>query len=331
MGIALYQLTKLLTPKDFEDLSQLSARIKNRDMPGEFLTSWDDFMATYEARGPLEMDQASPRYGDDPMLALRQMSFMIGDNNSFNPELAHQRQVKERQEAFQQLMTRLGWFERRLLGRAHRIIELFAGVRDTPKHQAVLFNYAMRKRALIEGEELQKTGRLDCAEQIFELTLSDIEKAKEQPLLDLNLLREKHTQFLKLLKYQVTEFPQIIDSRGRILRPAPKKEKPNEICGMPVSPCVVNGRVKVLRTPHEKTIDEGDILVAYTTDPGWTPLFVNAAAIVLEVGGVLQHGAVVAREYGKPCVVGVDRVVTKLQDGQQVEVDGFTGVIRLLS
>ncbi len=100
---------------------------------------------------------------------------------------------------------------------------------------------------------------------------------------------------------------------------------------MAVSPGVVTGPVKVLHDPQEKPIHKGDGLVAYTTDPGWTPLFVNAAAVVLEVGGVLQHGAVVAREYGKPCVVGIDRVMRKLHDGQRVEVDGTAGVLRLLS
>ena len=100
---------------------------------------------------------------------------------------------------------------------------------------------------------------------------------------------------------------------------------------MAVSPGIVTGPVKLLHNPHEKPVNKGDVLVAYTTDPGWTPLFVNAAAIVLEVGGMLQHGAVVAREYGKPCVAGIDGVMTKLQDAQQVEVDGTTGVIRLLS
>ena len=99
---------------------------------------------------------------------------------------------------------------------------------------------------------------------------------------------------------------------------------------MAVSPGVVTGPVKVLRNPHDKTVEKGDVLVAYTTDPGWTPLFVNASAVVLEVGGILQHGAVIAREYGKPCVAGVDRVVSKLRDGQRVEVDGTAGVIRLL-
>jgi pyruvate,water dikinase len=98
-----------------------------------------------------------------------------------------------------------------------------------------------------------------------------------------------------------------------------------------VSEGVVTGPVKVLHTPHEKPIEKGDVLVAYTTDPGWTPLFVNAAAVVLEVGGMLQHGAVVAREYGKPCVAGIDGVMTKLQDSQLVEVDGTAGIIRLIS
>jgi pyruvate,water dikinase len=72
-------------------------------------------------------------------------------------------------------------------------------------------------------------------------------------------------------------------------------------------------------------------LVTRATDPGWTPLFINAAAVVLEVGGMLQHGALVAREYGKPCVVGIDNIATILKDGQQIEVDGSNGIIKLIS
>jgi len=149
--------------------------------------------------------------------------------------------------------------------------------------------------------------------------------------MDLLKVREERTRFLKILRTQVTEFPNVIDSRGRILRPPARKEKAGEMSGMAISPGVVTGAVKVLRNPHEKSVNKGDVLVAYTTDPGWTPLFVNAAAVLLEVGGVLQHGAVIAREYGKPCVVGIDGLMTKLSDGQRVEVDGTAGVIRLLS
>ena len=175
-----------------------------------------------------------------------------------------------------------------------------------------------------------EAGRLDAPEHVFDLTFSDLEMADEDPELDLRELRVERTRFQDLLKAHVREFPHMIDSRGRIQRPPPREEKPGELTGVAVSPGRVTGPVKVLHTPDEKPIEKGDVLVAYTTDPGWTPLFVNAAAVLLEVGGILQHGAVVAREYGKPCVAGIDRLMTKLHDGQRVEVDGTAGVVRSL-
>lgn len=330
MGIAMFRLAKLLDPSDFDNVDRLADRIDSRQMPAEFLSQWDAFLATYGWRGPLEMDLASPRYADDPLLALRQMSSMAPGEGGFDPEAAHRHNVEERRRAYEELMTRLGWLRRGLLRRVYRIIDLFAGTRDTPKHQIVLFKYALRKRALMEGERLVRERRLDRAEDIFDLTLDDLEAADLDPSLDLRELRRERTRFLELLEAQVTEFPQVIDSRGRILRPALREEKPGELRGMAVSPGVAAGPVKVLRDPREKPVETGDVLVAYTTDPGWTPLFVNAAAVVLEVGGALQHGAVIAREYGKPCVVGIDRAVTRLHDGQEIEVDGTTGVVRLL-
>ena len=103
-----------------------------------------------------------------------------------------------------------------------------------------------------------------------------------------------------------------------------------ELSGTTVSPGIARGPVKILDGPFEKEVMPGDVLVAYTTDPGWTPLFINTAAVVLEVGGELQHGALVAREYGKPCVVGIDQVTTHLHDGEVVEVDGDSGVVRMI-
>jgi pyruvate,water dikinase len=258
------------------------------------------------------------------------MSFMAIEQG-FDPQQAHQHNVDERRRAYGQLRQRFGWLRRTLLGRVHRLIELFGGVRDTPKYHMVMLTYAIRKRALIEGERLVSKGRLDTAEDIFDLTLRDVDVAARDPALDLRRLRDERSRFARRLAAHVTEFPQVIDSRGRILRPPVREGKPGELVGMAVSPGVVSGPVKVLRNPREKSVEKGDVLVAYTTDPGWTPLFVNAAAIVLEVGGVLQHGAVIAREYGKPCVVGIDRLMSKLHDGQIVEVDGTAGLIRLVS
>ncbi|MCP4231704.1 MAG: hypothetical protein GY771_16360 [bacterium] len=330
MGIALFRLSQLLNQSDFEDLSELSDRISNRQMSAEFMGAWDGFLVRFGCRGPLEMDLASPRYAADPGLALRQMSFMI-DGEGFNPDVAHTRNIEERRRAYEDLMSRLGWLRRMLLRRIHKVRELFVGTRDTPKHHLVLLTYALRKRAIIEGRRLVEENRIDTAEEVFDLTFRDLGAAAQDLSMDLRKIREDRTRFLKILKARVTEFPNVIDSRGRILRPPPRKEKAGEMSGVAVSPGVVIGRVKILRNPYEKSIDKGDVLVAYTTDPGWTPLFVNAAAVLLEVGGVLQHGAVIAREYGKPCVVGIDGLMTKFYDGQKIEVDETAGVVRLLS
>jgi pyruvate,water dikinase len=329
MGIALFRLAKLLDKSDIENISRLSDRISNRQMSTEFMGAWDAFLVRFGCRGPLEMDLASPRYADDPGLALRQMSFMI-DGEGFNPDVAHTRNIEERRRAYEDLMSRLGWLRRKLLRRIHKTRELFVGTRDTPKHHLVLLTYALRKRAFIEGRRLVEENRIDTAEEVFDLTFRDLEAAAQDLSMDLRKIREDRTRFLKILKARVTEFPNVIDSRGRILRPPPRKEKAGEMSGIAVSPGVVIGRVKILRNPYEKSIDKGDVLVAYITDPGWTPLFVNAAAVLLEIGGVLQHGAVIAREYGKPCVVGIDGLMTKFYDGQKIEVDGTAGVVRLL-
>ena len=330
-GIALFRLAKLLERLDFDNITGLAERIEKREMPAELLSEWDVFLGRFGCRGPLEMDVASPRYADDPTLALQQMSFMAVDEADFDPEVAHQRNVEERRHSYEELLRRSGWLRRALLRRVHRLIELFGGTRDTPKHHTVMVTYAIRKRALLEGKRLVNEGRLDAAEDVFDLTFCDLEAAACDPALDLRGLRTERTRFAKQLASHVTEFPQVIDSRGRILRPPPREGKPGELVGMAVSPGTVTGPVKVVRNPRDKPVEKGDVLVAYTTDPGWTPLFVNAAAVVLEVGGVLQHGAVIAREYRKPCVAGIDQLMTKLHDGQRIEVDGTAGVIRLLS
>ncbi len=329
MGIALYRMARLLGRAAFDDLDRLAQRVERRELPTEFLAEWDKFVARFGCRGPLETDLASPRYGDDPRLALRQMSFMAVDGG-FDPEGAHRRHVEERHRAYRELMRGSGPLRRALLRRIYRINDLFAGTRDTPKHLLVQFGYAVRICALAEGRRLAREGRLDAAEHVFDLTFDDLKEAADDATLDLRKIREERTRFRTKLAAQVTFFPPVIDSRGRILRP-PTKDSPGLLSGMPVSPGVVTGPVKVLHRADEKPVEEGDVLVAYTTDPGWTPLFVNAAAVVLEVGGMLQHGAVVAREYGKPCVVGIDRVVAKLRDGELVEVDGTKGTVRLLS
>jgi len=220
--------------------------------------------------------------------------------------------------------------KRRHLQQAYKIIDLLASTRDTPKYLLVLANGTFRRRALLEGKRLVNQGRLDKADDIFWFTVDEIDRANLDPAFDLRQARDARLPFYRKLE-QVISFPHLIDSRGRIGQVEQPQEDPNVLTGLGISRGVATGRAKILHTPREKPIEKGDILVAYTTDPGWTPLFVNVEAVLLEVGGMLQHGGVVAREYGKPCVTGIQGIMTTLHDGQLVEVNGTTGFVRLLN
>lgn len=329
MGVAMAGVAERLTPGDVEDIEALASRIEARDMPADFLGAWDTFVERFGCRGPSEMDLARPRYGEDPRVALRQIAPLVAARHRFDPAAAHEAQVRTRRDAYHTLQRRLGLVRRALLRHVHCVLEHFAGERDTPKHHIAMFLQAVREHALAEGRALTEAGRLDAAEEIFGLTIEDLTAADEDASIDLRRHRAERMRFVERLRRQVRHFPPLIDSRGRIQRPAPSETKGGALHGIAISPGRVGGPVKVLVTPDEKPVDEGDILVAYTTDPGWTPLFVNAAAIVLEVGGTLQHGAVVAREYGKPCVAGIAGITQRLTDGEWVEVDGTSGVVTL--
>ena len=330
MGIAMARLAQTLQRSDFEDLPALAERLAQRQLPETFLSAWSAFLDRFGPRGPFEMDVASPRYGDDPQLLLRQLASMPGCESGFDPAAAQQRQIDARQRAFTELMRGAGPVRRLLLRRVHRILDLFAGSRDDVKHYLVHLNYPLRRRLLRQGRRWTDDGRLDHPDEIFDLTLSDVEKGVSDNTLELRAVARERSHFRRQLERQVAQFPHLIDSRGRILRPPVGDRTPGELRGKAISPGTAAGPVKLLHRPDDKRIDAGDILVAYTTDPGWTPLFASAAAVVLEVGGMLQHGAVVAREYGKPCVAGIEDVMNRLKEGQRVEVDGSQGVVRLL-
>lgn len=330
MGIALHELSGALGDELAAEPIPLAQRLADGTLSSEAREAWKRFDARFGCRGPMEMDIAEPRFGDRPSLALRLAAQMRATPVDREPARLQERTIAERKAAYRQLSGELGPLRRALLRRVYLLLDLFGETRDTPKHQCLVVYHAVRRRFEQEGQRLRDHGRLDSPEHIFDLAYADVELAAQKPDLDLRSLREKRNVFKNRLQANVRSFPGVIDSRGRILRPARRAEEPGQLSGTPISNGVATGPVKVLHTPDEKPVEPGDILVAYTTDPGWTPLFVNAAAVILEIGGVLQHGAVVAREYGKPCVAGVDRVTERLKDGQLVEVDGSRGIVRVI-
>jgi pyruvate,water dikinase len=172
-------------------------------------------------------------------------------------------------------------------------------------------------------------GRLDSADQIFNLEIQDISRAESDPSLGIRTIAEANRAYFAQFNPH-NDPPVLIDSRGKIPTLPPRPLEESELAGTPVSPGVVIGRVRVLTRVEGSSIQPGEILVTKATDPGWTPLFLNARGVLLESGGTLQHGASVARELGKPCIVGIERVTKILIDGQTVEMDGANGIVRIL-
>lgn len=330
MGVAMFDLARSLPASAYGDVDELARRVEGRDAPQAFLDGWDGFMARFGCRGPLEMELANPKYGEDPRLALGQMASMAGGSDGFDPRAVQARLVAERERAFDELSGMLPRRRRRKLATAYRTILAHYDSREMIKHHLTQANERIRRRVLDIAEQLVANGRLARREDVFELSIEDIRRAVDDPNHDLEARVAANGAFYRQLKRQVRHFPHVIDSRGRILRPARRDDASTRLTGAPISPGVARGRATLLNEPHEKPVEPGDIIVAVTTDPGWTPLFINAGAVVLEIGGELQHGALVAREFGKPCVAGIADVMNRIPDGRMIEVDGAAGTVRIV-
>ena len=330
MGTAMFDLARQLPPDLAEDLDELAARLEQRRLPEAFLADWDAFIARFGCRGPLEMEFANPKYADDPRVALAQIAPMAASRDSFDPRAVQERLVAERQAAFAELRSKLPRRKRRRLERAYRTIENHYDAREMIKHHVTQANARLRERVVRIADQLVESGRLDSRDDVFELTFADLQAALDDADFDVRTQAAAKGAFYRELKRQGRHFPHAIDSRGRIPRPERREDDASTLHGAAMSPGKARGPAKVLNDPFEQSVEPGDVLVAVTTDPGWTPLFVNAAAVVLEIGGELQHGALVAREFGKPCVAGIADVMTRIENGQTVEVDGAAGTVRII-
>ncbi len=329
MGLALAHVASLLP--DGLDAAELKEKITTRALPEECMSAWRHFLAVYGHRGPSEVDPAAPRYRDDTALLLNLMLAMKNSTGE-NTEAKFERNSRERAASFQSLFGKLqAWQGNRAesFAKDYRFFETFGGYRETHKHYLVLIMAIMRQKILAQAEAFVAAKRLDSTEQVFDLTLEQLEAARIDSSMDLRKLASENTVFLKKLA-RLPRPPALIDSRGFIPRPPVPPTLEGEYVGVGVSAGVVRGHIKVLHTPTEKPLLKGEILVARSTDPGWTPLFVNAGGVILEIGGLLQHGALVAREYGLPCVAGIDNSTSIWKDGTLVEVDGSAGIVRLV-
>nr|WP_256369612.1 PEP/pyruvate-binding domain-containing protein [Fusibacter sp. A1] len=288
-----------------------------------FYDDFENYVRKFGCRCYKEIDIAASRYYERPEVLFEQLKQIdIGDNAVVS--------VKDRRlEAYQKLLliAQENGFEKKFIKYEKKYHEVM-GYRELPKYIYVVITDMFRKRALVLEERFKKEGRLKENERIFDLTISQLSKAERDRELDLQALIEKNMETRKEVN-DLEAWPSVVDSRGKIFRYVRKSEE-GELIGDPISPGVVRGVANVLLDPYEKSIHKGEILVTRSTEPSWTPVFINASAIVLEIGGPLQHGAIIAREYGIPCVSGINDAVETIKNGDLIEVDGTRGSVKII-
>jgi len=213
-----------------------------------------------------------------------------------------------------------------------RMIDLvrnFIGYREYPKY-SIISRYFVYKQALLkEAEQLVQAGVLHEKEDIYYLTFEELREVVRTHTLDYSIISKRKDEYTF---YEKLTPPRVITSAGEIVAGKYKREHlPAEaLVGLPVSSGMIEGRARVILHMEDADLEAGDILVTSFTDPSWTPLFVSIKGLVTEVGGLMTHGAVIAREYGLPAVVGVESATKLIKDGQRIRVHGTEGYVEIL-
>ena len=325
MGHAMYQLASRPEIQATHTGDEFEQKVHGGAYSAELSAQLDAYFDRFGCRGIKEIDIATPRVYENLPAFFDQLHAIDIDTDTINTAKSRRAAAYEKLRALAQKKGKAVKFER--LARQ----QVNGGYREAPKYFFIVVVDLVRRRALELGKTFVAQGRLARADQIFDLTRAQIAAGQRDPSLDLaDLAANNLAPRGKFAR--VRHWPRFIDSRGKIFRAkAVQTEDANVLVGDPIAPGVVRGKAKVLDEPYAKPLEKGEILVTRASDPGWTPIFINAAGVVLEVGGPLQHGAIIAREYGLPCVSGIDRVTDVVVDGQLLEVDGTNGVVRVLS
>ncbi|HEY3367482.1 MAG TPA: PEP/pyruvate-binding domain-containing protein [Symbiobacteriaceae bacterium] len=308
MDLALWRLSRQLKAEGAEPAA---------DHPGV-----QAFLAKYGHRGVREIDVGMPRWSDDPTHVLTTLSTYLTHGEQDDPEVQFRRGAVEAEEAARAIVARVrrekGSLRAFIVRGMLRRIRALVGIREYPKFYAVRTIAAIRSVLGGAGAELVAAGRLDQADDIYFLDFADWDREGDLRA----IAAANRAEYDREVGRKST--PRVITSEGEAFYAAPVSAE-GALVGTPASAGVYEGPARVIMDPRGAKLEPGEVLVAPGTDPAWTPLFLSAGALVMEVGGMMSHGSVVAREYGIPAVVGVAGATAQIKTGQRVRVDGETG------
>jgi phosphoenolpyruvate synthase/pyruvate phosphate dikinase len=341
MGLALLDVADVIRPyphiiaylqpvkeENFlEELVKLEGGKETRDAIQAYLNK-------YGMRCAGEIDITKTRWSEKPITIV---PTILNNIKNFEPGAGNRRFEQGRQEALkkeQELLARLaplpdGEQKAKETKRMIDLIRNFAGYREYPKY-GIVSRYFVYKQALLEeAKQLIEANIIREKEDIYYLTFDEFREVVQTNKLDYQIIDQRKDEF-KI--YEKLTPPRVITSDGEIITGKYKRENLplDSIVGLAVSSGVIEGRARVILNMEDADLEEGDILVTAFTDPSWTPLFVSIKGLITEVGGLMTHGAVIAREYGLPAVVGVENATKLIKDGQRIRVNGTDGYVEIL-
>jgi len=341
MGLALLDVADVIRPhsevvaflqhvedEDFlDEMAKLAGGPEARDVIGAFLDK-------YGMRCVGEIDVTRPRWSERPTTLV---PVILGNIKNFEPGVGERRFEQGRQEAWnkeQEVLERLQALPdgERKAEEARRMIDrvrTFIGYREYPKYGMVSRYFVYKQALLEEAERLVQAHVLREKEDIFYLTFQELHNVVRANQVDDQLIHERKDAFRS---YQALTPPRVLTSDGEVIAGAYRRvDVPaGALVGLPVSAGIIEGRARVIHDMAEADLEAGDILVTAYTDPSWSPLFVAITGLVTEVGGLMTHGAVIAREYGLPAVVGVEQATRLIRNGQRIRVHGTDGYVEIL-
>ncbi|MDR7235926.1 phosphoenolpyruvate synthase [Neobacillus drentensis] len=341
MGLALLDVADVIRPypevidylQHVKDDNFLDEMI-NFDGGQETRVAFNAFLNKYGMRCAGEIDMTKTRWSEKPITLV---PIILGNIKKLEPNAGKRKfeqGLKEALEKEQELLDRLrqlpdGEQKAKETKRMINLIRNFIGYREYPKYGMINRYFIYKKALLKEAEQLVQAGVIREKEDIYYLMFDELREVVRTKKLDYQIISKRKGEYRF---YEKLTPPRVITSDGEIITGKYKRENlpAKAIVGLPVSSGVIEGRARVIINMADADLEDGDILVTAFTDPSWTPLFVSIKGLVTEVGGLMTHGAVIAREYGLPAVVGVENATKLIKDGQRIRVHGTEGYIEKL-
>lgn len=341
MGLALLDVADVIRP--YPEIIEYLQQVKNDNFLDE-LTKYkggravrdaiDAFLNEYGMRCAGEIDITRTRWSENPAILV---PLILSNIKNMEPGAGTRKFEQGKQEALnkeQELLARLQQLPdgeqkasetKRMIG----LVRNLAGYREYPKY-SIVSRYFIYKQALLkEAEQLVQANVIHEKEDVYYLSFEEFREVVHTRQLDYSIISQRKDAYRL---YEKLTPPRVITSDGEIIAGKYRHENlpAGSIAGLAVSSGIIEGRARVILKMEDADIEDGDILVTTFTDPSWTPLFVSIKGLVTEVGGLMTHGAVIAREYGLPAVVGVEQATKLIKDGQRIRVNGTDGYIEIL-